>query len=244
MRLRGWTWWAGLDQLADRGLLFTGRVWDDGGSQPAWIIADSTRRNAQARRMDGFTWAGIGGKKAKTLPGSEASWPIGGPEIGTRRNVILCEGGPDFLAVLGVVFAEGLRMDDFAPVAMLGAGQSLHPDALPYFAGKHIRIAVQNDQAGRDAAQKWAGQLYQAGADTVDGFDFAGLVRADGQPVKDLADYFASLDTDSPDGQRVLEGMGACPSNADTSVTAEVIPRPPSTEIMRLTPVSVAKRGN
>ena len=37
-------------------------------------ITDSTRRNLQARRLDGGLWQGIGGKKAKSLPGVEASW--------------------------------------------------------------------------------------------------------------------------------------------------------------------------
>ena len=41
----------------------------------------------------------------------------------------------------------------------------------------------------------------------VDGFDFAGLMRADGQPVKDLADYATTLDLDRPDAARVFAGM-------------------------------------
>jgi hypothetical protein len=42
----------------------------------AWIITDSRRRSAQARRMDGQPWARIGAK-AWTLPGSEAVLSIG-----------------------------------------------------------------------------------------------------------------------------------------------------------------------
>ena len=41
----------------------------------AWIITDSRRRNAQARRLDGQPWARIGAK-AWTLTGSEGALPI------------------------------------------------------------------------------------------------------------------------------------------------------------------------
>jgi hypothetical protein len=72
--LRGWPLFAGLELLTRRGLLWQGDVFDDGQHWPAWIVADSTRRNAQARRLDGQPWQGIGDAKAKTLPGCDPSW--------------------------------------------------------------------------------------------------------------------------------------------------------------------------
>ena len=73
-------------------------------------MTDRSRRNAQARRLDGQQWPSIGGKKpgSKSLPGTEASWHIGAAEIGDRPLVLLCEGQPDFCAVLLVVWFEGL----------------------------------------------------------------------------------------------------------------------------------------
>ena len=205
--LRGWPSFAGLELLTRRGLLWHGLVWDDGREWPAWVITDSTRRNVQARRLDGGLWRGIGGKKAKSLPGVEASWPIGAPEIGDRPVVVLCEGQPDFCAVLLVAWWEGLDVDRVAPICMTGAGNTVHADALPWFAGKRVRIAIHDDAKGHMAAHRWADQLYRAGAKNVDGFDFAGLTRPDGGSAEDLADFANSLDDESPITTCVLRGM-------------------------------------
>ena len=74
-----------------------------------------------------------------------------------------------------------------SPVAMLGASQRIHADALPMFAGKRVRIFGHEDEAGRAAVERWARQLESIVAD-VDAFTFAGLVQVDGKPVKDLND--------------------------------------------------------
>jgi hypothetical protein len=199
--LRGWPMFAGLEFLSQRGLLWYGEVYDAGQYWPAWIITDSARRNAQARRLDGQPWQGIGGAKAKTLPGAEASWPIGAPEIGDRPFIVLSEGGPDFLASLFVAWSEGMAIPGFdlervAPACICGTGHTIPNDALPYFAGKHVRIAIHDDKAGHTAAKLWAEQLYHAGATSVDGFDFAGIERPDRQPVKDLADFAMTIEPD------------------------------------------------
>lgn len=163
------------------GLLHFG-TWKD---KPAWIVTDKARLNAQARRMDGELWEGIG-KKAQTLPGSWASWPLG---IGTGANYpafLLCEGGPDMLAALHFIHeADGEAL--CFPLAMLGASQRIHPDALPLLSGKRVRIFPHTDEAGRAAADRWAAQLETVGA-TVDCADFAGLRKADGSPIEDLND--------------------------------------------------------
>jgi len=196
---RGWQYFAGLELLTRRGLLWHGYVFDDGHEWPAWIVTDASRRNAQARRLDGGLWHGIGDKKAKSLPGAEASWPIGAAEIGDCPVVLLCEGQPDFCASLLVAWWEGLDINRVAPVCMTGAGNSIHADALPLFTGKHVRLAVHDDADGHKGAENWATQLYGAGANYVDGYDFNGLARRGGQRVKDLADFATLLDPeDSP----------------------------------------------
>jgi hypothetical protein len=128
--LRGWPSFAGLDLLTRRGLLWHGMVWDDGREWPAWVITDSTLRNVHARRLDGGLWQGIGGKKAKSLPGVEASWPIGAPEIGERSEVILCEGQPDFCAALLVAWWEGMGVDCVAPIWQNLRGERLDETAI------------------------------------------------------------------------------------------------------------------
>jgi hypothetical protein len=151
----------------------------------AWIITDAARVNAQGRRMDGQLWPDISAK-AWTLPGSWASWPIGTKESRDFANMALVEGGPDLLAACHFILCER-RENDCAPVAILGATQRIHADALPMFAGKRIRIFGHDDNEGREAVERWARQLETVGAD-VDAFSFAGLRQADESAVKDLND--------------------------------------------------------
>ncbi len=177
----------GIEWASERGLLCFAVL----KNCPACIVTDSARVNAQARRMDGQQWEHIGAK-AWTLPGAFASWPIGITEARDFRAIALCEGGPDFLAAHYVALCEQAthhtRRDvQCAPVAMLGASQRIHADALPMFAGKRVRIFGHDDEAGRGAVERWAAQLASVGAN-VDAFSFAGLVQTDGKPVKDLND--------------------------------------------------------
>jgi len=171
----------GVKLMAARGLLWFA-AWKD---SPAWIVTDGERVNAQARRMDGQPWPGIGAK-AQTLPGSRAAWPVGARESLPLPFVLLCEGGPDLLAAHHFIHAHE-READTAAVAMLGASNTIPTDALPLFSGKRVRIMAHTDEPGIVAAAKWAEQLTDAGA-MVDAADFADLLMADGSPAKDLND--------------------------------------------------------
>ncbi len=180
----------GLEWASERGLLWFATLLDC----PAWIITDAARVNAQARRMDGQPWEHIGAK-AWTLPGSWAAWPIGISEAQPFPAIALCEGGPDFLAAHYLALWEQAshptqRDAQCAPVAMLGAAQRIHPDALPMFAGKRVRIFGHEDEAGRAGVERWARELASVGT-AVDAFSFGGLVQADGRPVKDVNDALA-----------------------------------------------------
>ncbi len=171
----------GLYLAASRGLLWFA-AWKD---SPAWIVTDSARLNAQARRMDGSLWNGIEAK-AQTLPGSKAAWPIGADEARYFPIVLLVEGAPDLLAAHHFIHVHG-READTATAAMLGAGNSIPDDALQFFASKRIRIMAHADEAGRHAAARWAEQLASVGA-AVDALDFSDLLMADGSPANDLND--------------------------------------------------------
>ncbi len=214
--LREWTYFAGLQLLASRGLLWYGDVWDGDRTWPAWIITDYTRRNAQARRLDGQRWEWIE-KKVKTLKGCDPSWPVGAAEIGDRPYVIICEGGPDFLAALLVAWWEGIDHDLVAPVCMTGAGNPIRPDALPLFAGKRILIATHDDDAGLAAGERWWKQLDDAGAEdgSVSRLDFSGMTRQDGQQVNDLADYTTLLGTECPAAEPMFSDFVATDTSAN-----------------------------
>jgi hypothetical protein len=53
---------------------------------------------------------------------------------------------------------------------------------------KRVRIFGHADEAGQMAIKRWAEQLQSVQAD-VDGFDFSGLIKTDGTPVKDLNEF-------------------------------------------------------
>jgi hypothetical protein len=153
----------------------------------AWVISDATGRNFQARRLDGKPWQHIGDKKAWTLPGSQAAWPIGVLNSVSSKSIIFCEGGPDLLAAFHFIAATN-RCDLF-PVAMLGAGLRLHAEALPHFSGKRVRIFPHIDTGGQGcyAATRWEKQLEEVNA-IVDAFSFEGLQTTAAIPVKELND--------------------------------------------------------
>lgn len=193
----------GLEWASERGLLWFSTLKDC----PAWIITDSERLNAQARRMDGQLWEHIHAK-AWTLFGSWASWPIGIKEAQPFPAIALCEGGPDFLAAHYLALWEQAshhtkRDVGCVPVAMLGASQRIHPDALPLFAGNRVRIFGHEDDEGRAAVDRWARQLEAVGAD-VDAFTFAGLQQVGGETVNDLNDALMMNGAGLGEAERIL----------------------------------------
>ena len=193
--VRGWPTSHGLETLAERGQLFTAEIFDDGRKWPAWVIGDATCANLQARKMDGGLWAGIGAKKAKSLRGSTTKRMIGAFDIGTRPEVWIMEGQPDFCAAPIVARLAGLDLDKIAFTCITGAGIHIAGDDLRQFRGKRVTIAMHHDAAhgkGAEAACRWARQLYDAGAAKVVGFDFAK------SGCKDLSDHLRAACSAAP----------------------------------------------
>jgi hypothetical protein len=91
------------------------------------------------------------------------------------------------------------------PVCMTGASCRIHPEALPLFRGKRVRIFGHVDAAGQSAVQKWADQLQAVQAE-VDAFDFSGLRKSDGSSVKDLNDFIEADHKKSGCGIEVTTG--------------------------------------
>jgi len=162
---------------------------------PCWIVTDEARKSAEARRMDGLPFPSVGSlgeRKAHTLPGSSKAWPVGFRPVHNRpdlfRRIALVEGGPDLLAAYH--FAYLLDGGAWLPVSMLGRNCSIAPEALPHFRERAVKILLHADAdgGGLEAAKRWAAQLNNAGAASVDGFSFDGLRMENGTPVKDLND--------------------------------------------------------
>ncbi len=191
-----------VEVASERGLLHFGTMQDGDSTITAWIITDGTRRNGQARRLDGLCWQSLPGEpKAKTLPGSSAAWPVGVTEVAAYSCIALVEGGPDLLAALHFAWAEG-HEHEVTAVAMLGASLSVPDDALPMFNGKRVRTFPHLDEAGQDAAARWERQLADAGAE-VDCFNLAEIHTSDGGMVGDLNDL-TSIHGDDFEADRSL----------------------------------------
>ena len=186
----------GIELASERGLL----RFADRRNFPCWIVTDSRRLNAQARRMDGLPFVVEGeSRKAITLPGSRAGIPIGLREATEFPAVAIVEGGPDLLAAHGCMWAEGRQ--DVAAVAMLGAGNRPSVAAWLPLKGKRVRVYCHRDTAGMEAGKAWGKAILEAGAAKIDGFRFDGLRKVDGLPVEDLNDLLA-LDPDDFEARR------------------------------------------
>ena len=162
-RQRGFQHFGGLQILIDRGQLRFATMRDGAESPRCWLITDSAKRSANARRLDGKPWQALPGQpKAKTLPGSQAAWPLGAIRIKKADAVVLlCEGTPDLLAA--ATWAAFDCPEEWEAVAMPGR-MPIHPEALPLFQSKTVYIFVHNDAPGTAAARTWQTQLIAAGA--------------------------------------------------------------------------------
>ena len=148
-----------------------------------WILTDPANKNAQVRPLDPEK-AGWN-IKAKSLPRSDASWPIGAACIENAEIVLLTEGPPDMLAAATAAWwetnAEGFDRIGFC--CMTGANQSISLDALPLFKDKQVKILIHNDRPGCNAAKRWWKQLdpyavqLEAWMSDREGEDLNGYVR-------------------------------------------------------------------
>jgi len=188
------------------------------GPVRCWVVSDGEGFSMEARRLDGEKWKRHDGGEFKSWGLGTSSWPTGAALIGARKNVVVVEGAPDLLAAHDFIHRvhgpEGVN--DYAVVAVLGAAVKARADALRHFAGKRVRLFPDADPVkfrlnkttgepvldketgepvevcpGRDGAYKWQEALVKAGAE-VDAVDLQGMVRADGEPVKDLNDLALS----------------------------------------------------
>jgi hypothetical protein len=146
----------------------------------------------QDRRLDGKPFALADGAECKARTVGSPAYPVG--YFPLRTNVVLCEGSSDFIAAHALIAAENLE-NKFSAVAVLGAGNAIATDAIREFADRSVLLFPDYDAAGIGGARRWAEELAVA-AKTIRIFDYAGLEREDGRPIKDLRD-FLRVNTDS-----------------------------------------------
>lgn len=192
----------GLAWAQERGVLVFG-VWH---GFECYGLTDASARVLEVRRIDGNLFPAVPGtairaRKCHAVKGSQKPWSLGILEACDLPAVALLEGVPDFLTAHSVALSEGVSRDDrrdsrCAPVAMLSASPAIHPDALPHFKGKFVRIFPHSERMGLKGAAKWQAQLAAAGAACVDVFDFSPYRKADGSRVNDLWEFVHDLHPD------------------------------------------------
>ncbi len=202
---RNFPFFQGVQAASRRGLLVFLDWFEAGDSRPvpAWGLTDSSRNAAQVRRLDGKPWqvreTNCKSPKSKSMPGSVGGWPIGIAEVGARTDIILTEGEPDLLAALTLHCLTARSPDNLMPrdpgtfgfCCMTGKSKPIAESALPYFAGKTVRIVPHIDAAPNQSPGIWGDQLPEAGA-TVKLFDLTGLTKDDDTPAKDLNDVITN----------------------------------------------------
>ena len=170
----------GLQLAAANGFLMFGHKFNF----EVYGVKDQSGLLGEVRRLDGQLFAGSGSTpahKSHTLKGSTKSWPLGIIEAGSTTKIALVEGLPDFLACFDFLHREG-KPGVVSPVAMLAASVSIDEQALSLFADKQVRLFPHYDQAGVEAAKRWAAQLNKVAA-SIDCFLFSQFAD-----TKDLAD--------------------------------------------------------
>jgi hypothetical protein len=162
-----------------------------------WSVVDRGNRVRQDRRMDGEMFALKDGRLAKARTIGSPSWPVGMPT--DRQVVAIVEGSSDFLAAYSLICADGVEAY-IRPAAMLGAANYIHTDALEYFRGKYMLTFPDYDLAGINAAARWHKQLEGIAAE-LKVCHYVGLLRDDGQQIKDLRDFLrVDVDQQEADG--------------------------------------------
>ena len=131
-----------------------------------WFITDISGHGSEGRRFDGKPCR-ASNKKSSALPGTDKSWPYGlvtnNPTLNVVKNVMLCEGGPDYYAAIALSVLAGF-VPPFLPVTMLGANCSIGEEAGNLLKGRRVVIVPHNDEEGQKGTEKWVDQLAGYGA--------------------------------------------------------------------------------
>ena len=190
IKLRKFPVWGveGLSLLQKRGML----RFLDADDTVYWCITDSSHRNLQVRRLDGDP-CHVGDRevKAKTWPGSKATWPIGLDQVSEFDSVVILEGGPDLLAA--AIFCVRELPELVGKIGFLcitGASMRLSREVAAKLNGKAITIVEHADRAGKRASRNWGKQLTTGTSTNLLTFRICRDINQ--TSINDLADFVAS----------------------------------------------------
>jgi hypothetical protein len=136
-----------------------------------YVVTDVANRAAEIRRIDGGLF---NGKKAFPLKGVDKAW-LPGIELvkvtPKSTGIFLTEGPKDYLAAIGLYSRYKRELggtNSWLPAAVLGAScTKLHPELVPWFRGRRVRLVPDGDDAGDRMGETWRALLLDLGC-TVD----------------------------------------------------------------------------
>jgi hypothetical protein len=138
------------------------------GDIRCFAVTDKTERAAEIRRCDGRVFPN--GSKQYPLRGVDKKWLPGAERLtGTRSqaaSVFICEGPTCFLAAWSAydTYRRNGGPRRWIPLALLGAGcRKPHPELIPWFRGRTVRIAPDGDDAGEAMGVAWRDSLLRLG---------------------------------------------------------------------------------
>lgn len=171
---------------------------------PCWRFGDA--HNASLRPLDGHSLSICGDsvKAEPTTRGDDWHRLIGLSDVvnGERDDVILLpEGSKDALAAFHFGDVEG-TLEKVGIVCGLGSAMKLRTDDLEKLRGRRVRIISDADDAGRTWVEREAPRLAVVAAE-VQVLDLSGLVKTNGDAVKDCADLL-SISVDDFERERDL----------------------------------------
>ena len=207
----------GIALAIERGNLrfgYSQRAWNlgppDGVS--CWFMGSPSSTYCEARRLDSREW--WGGGKARILGGARKGMPLGIQEAKRFPQIYMTEGGPDYVRA-HTLAAMHEAPETVGVIGMLGGKSELSDKAVETLKGKAIRILAHSDDAGSNAATRWAWTLRRAGAlvavvnvgevagmgqiPTGKGFDLDDLLRHPAgalAAVRDRTMFFGKLKTE------------------------------------------------
>jgi hypothetical protein len=150
-----------------------------------WSVVDKDHYVRQDRRLDGKPFVFQDNSTGKTRTIGTPPWPVGTPTA--KEVIMLTEGSSDFLAAYSLAYGEDLE-NVATPVTILGVPNVIRPDTLQHFRDKWVLGFPDYDAAGITGMSRWRKQLNGIAAE-FEVFNYTGMIRDDGKPVKDLRDF-------------------------------------------------------
>jgi hypothetical protein len=165
-------------------------------------IGDAGGPLAMVRRIDGEPFPSYQGRaeiKSLTLvSGDDFHRPFGFFPGAPIQAIALCEGVPDWLALWDQVVYEYRKIDVFdtediesikalircIPLVMPSTTSRINDDFIGEFKGMAVRVYVDNDESGRNAAMKWARSIVGV-VRSVDQFDCSAYGNEVGRDFND-----------------------------------------------------------